>query len=106
MSLLFFFAGGLGEQSVAPSKNATSTDSKKTVKKGNVVPHPDLWVSFVYYFILCKTKLCPVYRRVTPCLGDQPFPGICIGAFVGVGGLSARVGLPFMVWWVDPSIHT
>ncbi|XP_064419152.1 tolloid-like protein 2 [Latimeria chalumnae] len=39
--------GDLGEQASASSQNSTSSNhNKKTVKKGNVVPRPDLWVSF------------------------------------------------------------
>lgn len=53
-STLFSFAGGLGEE--VSNENATSTNhSDKAVKKGNVVPHPDLWVSFIYFFIPCKS---------------------------------------------------
>lgn len=52
VSALISFTGGLGEQSLLSSENATSADrSNNAVIKGNVVPHPDLWVSFIYFFI-------------------------------------------------------
>lgn len=64
-SLSSSFAGGLGEQTFVPSQNNTSTNrSSKTVKKGNVVPHPDLWVSFIYFFIHCEIMFCHVYLCV------------------------------------------
>lgn len=46
---------------------------------------------------------CPVYMCVPSCLETSSAQA---SAFVAVGGLSARVGLPCMMWWIDPKYHT
>ncbi|NP_001135680.1 uncharacterized protein LOC100216241 precursor [Xenopus tropicalis] len=48
------------------NQNATSSNlSRKKVKKGNVVPHPDLWVSLFPFFIICQIIKCFVWFLVT-----------------------------------------
>lgn len=52
---LFSFAGGLEEEFHVSSENSTSTDdSYKAVKKGNVVPHTDFWVSVIHFLFPVK----------------------------------------------------
>lgn len=80
------------------NENATSTNhSDKAVIKGNVVPHPDLWVSFTF-LTLCKNVFL-YWLYVCVCLHAWEISPA--QAFFAVGELSEGVGLPCIMWWVD-----
>lgn len=66
-----------------------------------------MWYPTQTFGYLLFTFLSPVKQTFVLCMGVYvcAWESNCSQAssFTGVGDLSARVNLPFVMWWVDPS---